>query len=162
MNLKNSKIYSKTMENLANYLIQNGYIKIRFKISKTNHLVIRVKINGVWGDFILDTGASNSCIHNQDISFFKIKASESSIKASGAGTNEIPTQLGLKNTIQLGRWRHIDLDLIIIDLSHVNNALKEYKTKTVNGIIGADVLQAGSGIIDYKNCFLYLKKGNQK
>ena len=40
---------------------------------------------------------------------------------------------------------------------HVNLALKQYKMKPVDGIIGADVLLQGKGIIDYYNHYLYLK-----
>ena len=42
-------------------------------------------------------------------------------------------------------------------MSHVNEALKSYKTKPVDGIIGADVLLKGKAIIDYYNHYLYLK-----
>jgi hypothetical protein len=42
-------------------------------------------------------------------------------------------------------------------MSHVNEALIQYKTKPVDGIIGADVLLKGKAIIDYCNHCLYLK-----
>jgi predicted aspartyl protease len=37
---------------------------------KTQHLLIKAKINGVAGNFILDTGASNSCIGFESIELF--------------------------------------------------------------------------------------------
>ena len=49
-------------------------------------------------------------------------------------------------------------DLVIFDLSHVNEALVTYKAKPVHGIIGADILMKGKGIIDYYNHCLYLLK----
>jgi hypothetical protein len=42
-------------------------------------------------------------------------------------------------------------------MSHVNDALRHYKTKPVHGIIGADILLKGNAIIDYSNHYLYLK-----
>jgi hypothetical protein len=42
-------------------------------------------------------------------------------------------------------------------MTHVNEALIQYKTKPVDGIIGADVLLNGKAIIDYCNHCLYLK-----
>ena len=39
--------------------------------------------------------------------------------------------------------------LVIFDMTHVNDALQQYKAKTVHGIIGADILMKGKGIIDY-------------
>jgi len=50
-----------------------------------------------------------------------------------------------------------DVKLVIFDLSHVNQALIEHKSKPVHGIIGADILLKGKAIIDYYNHCLYLK-----
>jgi len=67
------------------------------------------------------------------------------------------TQLAKNNEMLLGRWKNNKLHLIIFDMSHVNEALIQYKTKPVDGIIGADVLLKGKAIIDYCNHCLYLK-----
>ena len=48
------------MENLHLTLKEKGYKRIKFKISKTQHLLIKGKINGIEGTFIRDTGASTS------------------------------------------------------------------------------------------------------
>jgi hypothetical protein len=66
------------------------------------------------------------------------------------------TQISVDNKLKLNRWKATDFNLVIFDLSHVNNALKEYKAKPVHGIIGADILLKGKGIIDYSNKCLYL------
>ncbi len=50
-----------------------------------------------------------------------------------------------------------NLNLIIIDLSHINTALVEHKSEPINGIIGADILKKCSAIIDYQHKALYLK-----
>ncbi len=62
-----------------------GYVKVKFKISKTNHLLIKASINGVCGNFILDTGASNSCVGFESIEYFNLKTTKSKTTASGAG-----------------------------------------------------------------------------
>ncbi|MEC4113006.1 retropepsin-like aspartic protease [Myroides pelagicus] len=145
------------MENLKEILKKEKYKSVRFKISSTQHLFVRAKINGVWGDFILDTGASNSCIDFSHIEMFGITASESKTKATGAGANGLFTQVSFKNHLQLGRWHQKDFNFVLLDLSHVNAALTEYKTKNVHGIIGSDVLLLGEAIIDYKARVLYIK-----
>jgi hypothetical protein len=146
------------MKTLPDILRKEKYKKINFKISKTQHLRIKAKINGVKGTFILDTGASSSCVGFDSIELFQLEAKPSKTKASGAGANGMFTQISIGNNLQLGNWKHYALDLVIFDLSHVNEALKEYKTKPVHGIIGADVLMNGKGIIDYFNHCLYLKQ----
>lgn len=145
------------MEDLQDFLKGKKYKKIKFTVLKTQHLLIKGKINGVKGKFILDTGASNSCVGFESIEHFKLDAQISETKAAGAGATGIETQLARNNEIQLGRWKNNKLHLIVFDMSHVNEALTHYKTKPVDGIIGADVLLKGKAIIDYSNHCLYLK-----
>ena len=145
------------MENLHEILKKEKYKKIKFKVIKTQHLLIKAKINGVSGNFILDTGASNSCVGFESIERFELNAKKSKTKASGAGGTGMKTQISSNNYLQLGSWKNKDFNLVIFDLSHVNEALEAYKAKPVHGIIGADVLLEGKAIIDYYNHYLYLK-----
>jgi predicted aspartyl protease len=146
------------MKNLHDILKKENYKKVKFKITKTQHLLIKAKINGVMGNFILDTGASNSCVGFESVDLFLLEAKKSKTKASGAGANGMFTQLASKNQLQLGTWKNLDFNLIIFDLSHVNEALIQHKSKPVHGIIGADVLMKGRAIVDYFNHYLYLMK----
>ncbi|AXG73497.1 acid protease [Flavobacterium arcticum] len=145
------------MENLYSTLKEKGYKRIKFKISKTQHLLITAKINGIAGNFILDTGASNSCVGFESIEHFELLTNDSDTKAAGAGGTGMLTQTSLKNTLKMGWWKNKDFDLVIFDMSHVNEALRQYKAKPVHGIIGADVLLQGKAIIDYYNNCFYLK-----
>ena len=146
------------MNYLPYLLKKENYKKIKFKVSKTQHLLIKAKINGVKGNFILDTGASNSCIGFESIELFLLEAKNSKTQASGAGATGMITQIAINNKLQLGNWKYAEFDLVIFDLSHVNEALIAYKAKPVHGIIGADILMKGKGIIDYFNHCLYLLK----
>jgi len=145
------------MEDFQKILKKNKYKKINFKVSKTQHLLIKASINGVKGSFILDTGASNSCLGFESIEKFQLQTEHSKTKAAGAGATGMFTQLAKNNSIQLGKWKEKKLHLVIFDLSHVNTALTQYKAKPVDGIIGADVLLKGKAIIDYYNHCLYLR-----
>lgn len=144
------------MEDLQDFLKEKQYKKIKFKVLKTQHLLIQGKINGIKGNFIVDTGASNSCVGFESVEYFKLHAQFSETKAAGAGAVGMETQLAKNNEIQLGRWKK-KFHLIIFDMSHVNEALLQHKTKAVDGIIGADVLLKGKAIIDYCNHYLYLQ-----
>lgn len=146
------------MKHLPELLKKEKYKKIPFKITKTQHLLIKASINGVKGNFILDTGASNSCVGFECIELFGLTAGKSKTQAAGAGATGMFTQLAKSNQLQIGSWKNNDFHLVIFDLSHVNEALTSHKTKPVQGIIGADVLVAGKAIIDYYNHCFYLKK----
>lgn len=146
------------MENaLWEFLLEKEYKKIKLRLTQTNHFEVRASINGVKGLFILDTGASNSCIGFEDVDFFNLKAKASNIKAAGAGATDMLTQTASKNTIKIGSWKSLNLTLVLFDLTHVNTALTMHNAKPVNGIIGADVLKKGKAIIDYNKKYLYLK-----
>ncbi|SHI94420.1 retropepsin-like aspartic protease [Flavobacterium haoranii] len=145
------------MEDLQDFLQKKKYKKVKFKVLKTQHLLITAKINGIKGNFILDTGASNSCVGLEGIEKFQLNTEISDTKAAGAGATGMETQLSKSNLAQLNRWKFDTLNLVIFDMFHVNLALKQYKMKPVDGIIGADVLLNGKAIIDYYNHYLYLK-----
>lgn len=145
------------MEDLQDFLKAKKYKKIKFTVLKTQHLLINASINNVKGTFILDTGASNSCVGIDKIEKFKLSAEFSETKAAGAGATGIDTQLSKNNLLKLSRWAIDNFNVIVFDMSHVNEALISYKTKPIDGIIGADILLKGKAIIDYHNHYLFLK-----
>lgn len=142
---------------LSKILRRKGYYKIELKKLKTNHLLIKGKINGVKGRFILDTGASNSCVDFACKEKFQLEAVESETKAAGAGAIGMDTMISKKNKVSFGNWSYKKFGIVLFDLTHVNTALVEHHEKEVDGIIGADILEEGEALIDYsKNC-VYLK-----
>lgn len=145
------------MEGLKDFLINKGYTKVKLHLTKTNHFEIKVTLNGVKGLFILDTGASNSCVGFEAVEIFKLKAKDSEIKAAGAGATDMTTQISKKNSVKIGKWKKDKIALILFNLTHVNTALINHNSKPVDGIIGADLLKKAKAIIDYKNKDLYLK-----
>ena len=128
----------------------------------TNHLELDAEINGVKGRFILDTGASNSCVGLELIERFKLISEESEIKAAGAGATDMETQKSENNSLKIGKWKTNECDLVLFDLTHVNTALKQHDAEEVDGIIGADILEQGKAFIDYNKKALHLKKLKKK
>ena len=145
------------MELLKNFLTTKGYSKIKLKYTKTNHFEMKAVINGVKGRFILDTGASNSCVGFDAIDRFHLKVKDSTVKAVGAGASNMPTQISSSNEIKIGKWKKKRMALILFNLTHVNEGLMSHNANPVDGIIGADVLKKGKAIIDYEKKYLYLK-----
>jgi predicted aspartyl protease len=146
------------MQSLNLFLLKKGYTKVKLRLAKTNHFEIKATINGVKGLFILDTGASSSCVGFDAIETFKLHAEESTIKAAGAGAIDMDTQVSKKNHIKIGTWGKKNIVLILFNLTHVNTALVNHNSKPVDGIIGADILKKAKAIIDYEKKYLYLKK----
>ena len=111
------------METLRDFLLAKGYLKIKLKFTKTNHFEIKASINGIKGRFILDTGASSSCVGFEAIDRFNLKVKDSEIKAVGAGASDMVTQISKSNNLKIGKWEKNRVALILFNLSHVNKGL---------------------------------------
>ncbi|MBD0824788.1 MULTISPECIES: retropepsin-like aspartic protease [Aestuariibaculum] len=145
---------------LGEFLLNKGYTKVKLRFTKTNHFEIKATLNGVKGRFILDTGASNSCVGFEAVNTFNLKVKDSEIMAAGAGAINMETKMSKKNKLKIGRWKQNKVVLVLFNLSHVNTALINHNSKPVDGIIGADILKKSKAIIDYEKKYIYLKLEN--
>lgn len=145
------------MASLKKFLLKKNYTRVPLTLTATNHFEIIAKINGITGRFILDTGASNTCVGFDKIEFFNLTSKESKIKAAGAGATDMETLISTKNQIEIGTWKKSKLKIVLFDLIHVNEALTTHKALPVDGIIGADILKKAKAIIDYNKRVVYLK-----
>src|SRR5690606_10229316 len=145
------------MHSLETFLLEKNYSKVKLRLTKTNHFEIKATINGHEGLFILDTGASSSCLGFVAIERFKLNVEDSEIKAAGAGAGHMDTKMSIKNKVIIGKWHINKMALILFNLIHINEALTKHQAEPVDGIIGADILKKGKAIIDYEKKRLYLK-----
>ena len=139
-------------------VIRKGFVSIKLSRTQTDHFEVKAILNGVSGSFILDTGASNTCVGLDKAERFGLVSEPTDIKAAGAGSSELEARISPKNLFQLGKWKKKKLPVVLLDLSHVNLALTSRESEAVDGIIGADVLGKGRAVIDYKKKMLFLKK----
>ncbi len=145
------------MSTLRKFLLAKKYTRIKLALTKTNHFEVNATLNGIKGNFILDTGASNSCVGFEAVEKFDLFAQDSDVKAAGAGATNMTTQVSKKNTLKIGKWKKKKVSLVLFDLQHVNQALLNHNAEPVDGIIGADILKKGKAVIDYERKCLYLK-----
>ena len=141
---------------LNKFLKESGYISVKLNFLKTKHYSLEADINGINGRFILDTGASNSCVCTTLENNFNIISKETIEKASSATSEISNAKISKNNTIQIGKWEN-KINLITFDMSQINHALNEKKINSVSGIIGADILKKSKAILDYNKNKLYIK-----
>jgi len=144
------------MSSLKKFLKKKNYTKVPLVLTATNHFEIMAKLNGITGRFILDTGASNTCVGFDKIDYFNLTSKESKIKAAGAGATNMDTLISTKNKMEIGNWKKNKLKIVLFDLVHVNEALTTHKALPVDGIIGADILKKAKAVIDYQKSCVYL------
>ena len=128
-----------------------------FKITETNHLIISCKINGVEGSFIIDSGASNSCVNTNLTSKFKLKTSLSQENASSATNTISKMYISKNNRLQIEELLHEDFNVFLFDMSHINKTFKNHAIEEIDGIIGGDILKKFKAIINYDKKKIYLK-----
>ena len=141
---------------LNKFLKSEGYSSVKLIFLKTKHYLIEAKVNSINGRFILDTGASNSCICTSLEDKFKVISEDSKEKASSANSEMTHTKISKRNVIQIGKWNS-NASLITFDMNHINNALSQKKIDSIDGIIGADILKKSNSILDYKSNKLFMK-----
>ncbi len=146
-----------SMRTLYQLLRSKGYTRVRLQTLPTNHYVVVANLNGVEGRFILDTGASTTCVSAELTAHFHLNAKPSEEKASSASANELDTEVAYHNNLKVGSWYSQRRSVVLFDMQAVNHALQKLDIESVDGIIGADVLQSTKAVIDYQNDWLYLK-----
>ncbi len=152
------------MKFLKRKLKRKGFVPVKLKVlrvpdmSSSFHFLVRVKINGKKGNFILDTGASTTVvdIHRADKFNITIPEMQPDIMAFGASPDELNVEFSGKNKIKIKSWKGGKFPVILMDLSHIREAMELHQVE-VDGILGADVLINGEAILDYGNEYLYLK-----
>ncbi len=128
----------------------------RLSFSNTKHLLCKAKINGKTAMMLIDTGASNSCIHSELKEHFELQEKGDPFDAAGASEGKMQAVMTLECKIQLGRSFKGEQAFVLLDLNHVNTTLNSQGTVKIDGIIGADFLKKNKAIIDYSLSKLFL------
>ncbi|MGI9546338.1 MAG: retropepsin-like aspartic protease family protein [Flavobacteriaceae bacterium] len=145
------------MARLKKLLSKKKYVSIPLTLTETNHFEVKAKINGISGRFILDTGASNTCVGMDKADHFDLISEASEIKAAGAGARDMDTLISDQNKVEIGKWKIKKQKIVLFDLIHVNDALIDHQALPVDGIIGSDILKKAKAVIDYDKCRVFLK-----
>ena len=149
---------SKTNNTFLKDLLNNQqFVKVKLYKIKTQHLICFGSINNVKATFLIDTGASNSCISIENIDVYDLKTEGEKFEASGASDKKMEAILSKECRFKLGRFSMKKQKFVLLDLNHINSLLESQNVKKINGIIGAEFLKATKAIIDYDNLDLFLK-----
>ncbi len=128
----------------------------RLYFLKTNHIICKARINGKKANLLIDTGASDSCIHSELQDYFKLKKDGEPFEASGASEGKMEAIMTLNCKIKLGKKYNGEQAFALLDLSYVNRTLTAQGVQEIDGVIGADFLKENKATIDYVEGKLYL------
>jgi len=129
------------------------YCKLR--VTKTKHLWCAARINGKNAVLLVDTGASNSCIHSELQEHFELILKGEPFDAAGASAGKMKATLTSKCKLELCKDSSDKHAFVLLDLNHVNQTLQNQGARKIDGILGADFLKRKKAVIDYGERMLY-------
>lgn len=145
------------MSTLKKLLVSKGYIAHTIRIAtKSGHIITKASINGYSGRFIIDTGASASCVDQALYKEFKLETHYME-REIGTASGSLKPRISHNNVLELGDWSDQDITLLSIDMGFINRALAVEKMRAIQGLLGADFLIASKAIIDYNRKRIFLK-----
>lgn len=145
------------MSTLRHFLEKDGFNRTYLQKLNTGHYKLDLQVNGVRGSFIMDSGASSSCIGVHARDKFGLESHESDVTAAGAGATGMEASVSNETLLRIGDRGYRKVVFVLFDLSHVNQALDSVGERTVDGILGADLLKRIRAVIDYGRNALYYK-----
>jgi len=123
------------------------------------HLHARLLVNGKTANVVIDTGASRTVFDKERIEKFirPDSMTKNNHFSSGLGTNSMESFSVKLRSVRLGKMKVEQYDLHLLDLSHVNSAYESAGLKTIDGVLGSDLLHHCNAVIDYEKREMRLK-----
>jgi len=150
-------------DNVSFLLISMGYLVVPIAQNIAGQLIINVKINGVEGLYILDSGAGQTVVDTKQCENLKLKLNteDATYSGGGLGVHSIETIPSYNNTIEINGFKIDTLPVAVMSLASAWESLAVIGAQEVLfGIMGVDLLTAGQAIIDFNTMTLYLKQAN--
>lgn len=143
---------------LNTFLKRKGYIQIPLSRSGVGHFHTQGLLNGRQISVLIDTGASNTVFSLALIEEMGLSMTKLAAQGGGAGSSKMDIYQIKGVNFVVGGFSPKFESLFAIDFSHVNQALQNKNESSVDSVLGADILEAHSAVIDYasKSCYLKL------
>ncbi len=135
---------------LDNTLIANESATIPF-VEKQGFIIIEAEMNGLTGNFILDTGADDLFINQPEVNSTK-RENFTSIHGTISASSLVLQQFSIGNKV----WNN--LEAYSLDLSNIEQSLDQ----KIDGIVGLSLIQSVTFLIDYSKGVIELNPSKEK
>ena len=125
--------------------------KISIEITSSKHLICVLKLNNKDAIFLVDTGASNSCFDILKKDKYNLQSRGVEVELTSAAEKKLGAISSDNCKLIFKPQKEIDITLMLIDVSTINEAFREQKEKEIDGILGSDILNEIKAKIDYEN-----------
>lgn len=142
---------------LIEFLNHNGYTRIPLYRSGVGHFHTDGFLNERPVSVLIDTGAASTVFSFDLARELNLPLTKLSAFGGGAGAAKLEIHQIEEARFVIGDFSPQINALLTMDLSHVNEALAIRNSTPVDAVLGGDVLEAYSAVIDYGSSSLYLK-----
>ena len=144
---------------LARFLTVRKFVPLPLIKAPTGHLALaRARVNGHAAALWLDTGAGRTVLDRKFARKLGLALTPDACRGAGAGGSGLAVLTTVVSQLSLASFTELDFACLVMDLAHVNAGLKQRGLAPIDGIIGADLLEARAAVIDYKAAVLYLRR----
>jgi clan AA aspartic protease (TIGR02281 family) len=142
---------------LEGFLLSQGFLSVPIERTVAGHFQVEGRVNNHPAVFLVDTGASHSILSDSVAALLGIESQALQERGGGLGTTTAEVRTAVVESLGLGSLTIESLKLLVMDLSHVNDTLRQHGLRTVHGVLGADVFCSRAAVIDYGGSRLFLK-----
>jgi len=142
---------------LVEFLSRKGYTQISLSKNAVGHFQTNGFLNERKISVLIDTGASSTIFSFDVINEMNLPTTKVSAFGGGAGAAKIEIYQIHEARFALEEFTPQVRTLLAMDLSHVNEALKLKGAAPIEAVLGIDILEAHSAVIDYGSDSLFLK-----
>lgn len=136
-----------------------GFAHVPLRNVDPGHQLVEATINGVSGDFVLDTGANVTVVSAGEAGRFGITPGAGGLPGTGQASfigNAGSARQASVDSFNMGGIDMRQRRVLVADLGPLLGALGNVAGRTVSGIIGQDVLGAHRAVIDVSRPMLYI------
>ena len=138
-------------------LRDRGYVGIPTRRLKSGHYQALAQVGGQQLSLLIDSGASTSILDNATAVRLGLSLRRSRTRVSGLGAPAQRALSGRLDDVRLGGLHLDSLPVVVLDLSHVNQSLRDEGIELADGVIGADLLAEREAVFDFTSGVLYLR-----
>jgi hypothetical protein len=128
------------------------------------HLILKLKIGRKNALFIIDTGASQTLISKKFTEAQKLKTDKIDIEniTLGIGEENLQPELTIIKHLKIKELTITNIPCIVLSIEHINSSYNSYGHKSIDGILGNDILFAlESEILINKKLIKFKSKNNK-
>jgi predicted aspartyl protease len=142
-----------------------GYVHVPVRNVRPGHQLVEASVNGVAGNFVLDTGANLTVVSASQAERFRL--SPRALGVLGSGSARFAGIEGMARQVRVESFLLSDVDIrqrsvLIADLDQLLGPLGRASGSEISGIIGQDILNNHRAIIDVARPMLYLMKEDRE